>query len=368
MKQAPRLLAVDLARGMSVLFLVTIHTIWMYGSTYAQTETAAGRFIEWLGHATPMFLIAMGISFTLSRRSTPKRSALRGLMILGLGYLMNILKFVVPIAFGFAPDNFVAAYGWEAPLSFGQYLHLVKTGDILQLAGVCLLLMGLLQRLFVNKWIPLGLAIAMMIATPFVRGVSVGIPAIDYPLELLWGANWTVYFAVFPWFSFILQGMFIGMWLKERPEHPTSVFNACGWIGLVMTTIGGAALLYDYEFHFNDYFHLGIGGAIYLGGVNMALYWFANQLAIRIPPNRFWDFVSYSSKHVTLIYITQWVLICWGMGILGFQQLNIKQVLLLIPVMTAVTYGVNWVMVRGIQGLRRKTPIAEPEKELVAAG
>ncbi|MEL6538873.1 MAG: hypothetical protein AAFQ98_25885, partial [Bacteroidota bacterium] len=80
------------------------------------------------------------------------------------------------------------------------------------------------------------------------------------------------------------------------------------------------------------------------------------------------DFLRYSSRHVTLIYITQWVLICWGMGILGFQQLNITQVLCLIPLITAVTYGVNWALVRGIQSLHRKAPVAEPEKELVAAG
>lgn len=367
MKQAPRLLAVDLARGMSVLFLVTIHTIWMYGSTYTQSETNVGVFIEWLGRATPMFLIAMGISFTLSRRSSPKRAAFRGLMILGFGFLMNFLKFVVPILLGFAPENFIAAYGWDAPLGIHQYLQLLKTGDILQLAGVCLILMGFIQRLATNKWILLILAFAVMALTPLVRGTTLGISWLEYPLQLLWGADWTVYFAVFPWFAFILQGMFMGRWLQERPERPTSVFNICGCMGLGMTALGGIAMWTDWDFHFNDYFHLGPGGALYLAGVNMTLYWLAHQLAIRIPPNRFWNFLVYSSKRVTLIYIVQWVLICWGMGIFGFQELNTNQVLILIPLFTGLTYGVTWLMDWGLSNVRRKTVPKPTKKELATA-
>ena len=141
--QSKRVLAIDLARGASVPFVVVIHTLWMYGTVETQENTWLGQVIHFIGKGTPMFLLAMGFSFCLSRKQDVQAIIKRGLELLAIGYGMNLFKFIVPYFLGLLPTNFIAAYGWKAPLDFGQLLYLLQTGDILQLAGISVLFMVL---------------------------------------------------------------------------------------------------------------------------------------------------------------------------------------------------------------------------------
>ena len=340
-KTTQRIAAIDLARGVSVLMLVVIHTLWMYGNVYTQESTWLGHLIHFIGKGTPMFLIAMGISFTLSRNQSIKLSIKRGLILLGLGYLTNFLKFVVPVLIGIMPENFIAAYGWTAPPSFNNMVYMVLTGDILQLAGVSLLFMGIINKYAFHRFVPLVIALVIMMVSQELRGIHVGIAGLDYVLDLLWGQGWNVYFALFPWFSFILIGMSMGLWFNEKGRDLSFIFTRMLWVGIAFAIIGGSACAYDFTYHFGDYFHLGPGGALYLAGFNLILYWGAHKLVTYAKPNQFFEFLFYSSKRVTMLYIIQWVIVCWGIGIFGYQQLGTTGVLVLIPVLTAVTYLVQ---------------------------
>ena len=93
-----RLTAVDFVRGFSVLIMVCVHTLWMYGSRPRGNVT--GEIIHLLGKGTAAFLIAMGISLLLSRHHSPRALA-TGRNYTALGYGMNALKFVLPIAPGY---------------------------------------------------------------------------------------------------------------------------------------------------------------------------------------------------------------------------------------------------------------------------
>lgn len=338
MKNKNRILAIDLARGVSVLMLTVIHVFWMYGDTVTREHTLMGDIINFIGKGTPMFLIAMGFSFMLSRNQSIKKAALRGLMLMGAGYFMNTLKFIIPILIGIAPSELIAAYGWSEPVTFHNLLFLFQTGDILQLAGITLLLMGLINKLSANKFIPLILAAVIMASAKLMSGFRLDIPFVDYVFDLFWGAEWNVYFPIFPWASFILLGMFMGMWYKEKDHDTQFIFRKMLILGMPMLVAGGAASLYDFDYHFGDYFHLGPGGALYLAGFNFILLWFANLLATKVKPNKIFSFLVYASARVTLIYIIQWVLICWGMGIVGFQQLGPYLTASLIPIMTVITF------------------------------
>lgn len=336
-----RILAIDFARGVSVLMVVIVHTLWIYGNITTQSETWLGSAIHFIGKGTPMFLIAMGVSFTLSRNQSVLLSIKRAFYILGMGYLMNFLKFVLPVLVGIMPDNFIEAYGWTAPATLDNMIYMLGTGDILQLAGVSLLVMGLINRISKNKYIPLIIALFIAVLTKEVHGFQVGIVGVDYILDLLWGAEWNVYFAVFPWFSFILIGMFFGMWYKEQHKSDAYLFKKMLFAGVALMILGGGLCYYNYEYHFGDYFHLGPGGTLYLAGFNLLLMWIANVLVTRIKENSVFRFLYYCSKRVTTIYVLQWVFICWGMGLLGYQQFGVSGVLMLIPFYILLTLGVQ---------------------------
>ncbi|TPN86862.1 heparan-alpha-glucosaminide N-acetyltransferase domain-containing protein [Aquimarina algicola] len=332
-----RILAVDFARGVSVLMVVLVHTLWIYGSIATQSETWLGEAIHFIGKGTPMFLVAMGISFTLSRNQSAILSIKRGIYLLLAGYLMNFLKFVLPTALGTMPDNFIEAYGWTPPATFDNMVYMLLTGDILQLAGVSLLFMGIINQFGKNKYIPLLLSLVIAFTTKEIHGFRLGISGLDYVLDLMWGAGWNVYFAVFPWFSFILLGMFFGKWYNERNKDQKFVFTRMLFFGIVLMIAGGGLCYYNFEYHFGDYFHLGPGGVLYLAGFNLVLLWISHTVTSKVKSNKIFEFLFYCSKRVTTIYIIQWVIICWGMGVLGYQQFGVVGVLILIPVFLSLT-------------------------------
>ncbi|WP_025740598.1 heparan-alpha-glucosaminide N-acetyltransferase domain-containing protein [Aquimarina pacifica] len=336
-----RILAIDLARGISVLMVIVVHTLWIYGDIHTQSETWLGSLIHFIGKGTPMFLIAMGVSFTVSRNQSVALSIKRAFYILGVGYLMNFLKFILPVLADIVPDNFIAAYGWTTPVTIDNMIYMLGTGDILQLAGVSLIFMGIINRFSKSKYILLVIALLIVIGAKEVHGFRLGIIGVDYILDLLWGAEWNVYFAVFPWFSFILIGMFFGRWYKEKGNNTTYLFNKMGIAGVFLMLLGGGLCYYSFEYHFGDYFHLGPGGTLYLAGFNLVLLWLVNLFVNRIKENKIITFFYYCSKHVTTIYVIQWVLICWGMGVLGYQQFGVTGVLLLIPFYMVLTLGVQ---------------------------
>ena len=351
-----RVLAIDLARGVSILMVIIVHTLWMYGDVHTQANTWVGSLIHFIGKGTPMFLMTMGFSYLLSRNQSLKLSIKRSIMLLIAAYGMNFLKFVLPTLVGVTPDKFIEAYGWTPPATGANLIYMLLTGDILQLAGVSLLFMGLINHFSKNKYVPLIIAIAIMIATPYVRGFQFGIAGLDYVLDLLWGAEYNVYFAVFPWFSFILIGMFFGRWFVERGKNATYVFIRMPIIGVIFLGIGATLCIYDFDFHFGDYFHLGTGGSIYLTGFNLLLIWMAYLLVTYVKNNAIFKFFYFTSKRVTTIYIIQWVMICWGMGILGYQQFDKNMVLALIPLTIVLTLALQLLLDRALAKKETKTP------------
>ena len=68
--------------------------------------------------------------------------------------------------------------------------------------------------------------------------------------------------------------------------------------------------------------------------------------------------------HVTSLYVVQWTLICWTMGIVGYHTLGPWQVAAMIPVMIAATLLAEWgwrhLRARLGRMMRRATRIRAP--------
>lgn len=338
-----RLQAIDVARGLSVIVMIMVHTLWIYGDVATQGGTVFGTVIHILGKGTAAFLVAMGISYVLSRDQSVLGTLKRGLYTLGLGYMMNGLKFVVPIAiFNTTPENFIEAYSWSSPLSLSQLNYLFLTGDILQLAGLSLMLIAIIGHFIKNKWGIFVLALLMITTSKWVSGVRLDITGVDYVLDLLWGNQYNVYFPLFPWMACVLFGLFIGMAYKDKNYDQTFLYRSLGISGVAMMILGAALCFYDFDYHFADFFHLGPGGAIYLMGFTAFAYWGIDWIIRHTKPNRFYALLQYCSKRVTSMYIIQWVLICWGMGILGYQTFSTLSVIALMPLFMMATFLVQY--------------------------
>lgn len=349
-----RVFIIDLARGLAVFFMICVHTLWMLGSHQLQTETGFGHWVHLMGQGASAFLITMGFSFMVTPDRRLSRAFERGVFILLVAYLMNALKFLVPIyVFGTMPEAFIAAYGWQSPISPGQAAYLLGTGDILQMAGVSLFLIGLARRFVPNKYGILALMLASVGVSALVRGTRVGHPAPDYVLDVLWGTQWNVYFPVFPWIAHILAGMFLGSVYLEHDRDERVLMRAVGGLGLVLLVAGWTVSRNDWAYHFNDFFHTGPGGTLYLIGRALCVFYVAARLlALRPLPAWFRAGVNYLSAHVTTLYVVQWTLICWAMGIVGYQTLGLAQTVALMPVMIVATLIADYAWRHGWQAMR----------------
>ncbi len=359
-----RIRAIDVGRGLAVFLMIMVHTLWMYADVATQTQSTFGHIIHFIGKGSAAFLMCMGISMVMSRNQGLRSAIIRAGLLLLIGNGMNFLKFVVPIAvFGTMPENFIAAYGWEAPLSFAQLRWLTLTGDILQLAGFALIFVALARRFIHSRYTLLAIALLIAAVSRELSGLRVDIPGLYYLSELLFGGNYHVYFPVFPWMSFIFIGLFIGMSFKQTSRTPQEVFAGALAIGVTALLIGGGLCLLYPEYHFGNFFHLGPGGVLYLAGINLVLLWLINRLVKDQTDNAITRFLEYLSRRVTMLYVIQWTLICWGMGIIGYQTLNAWQTAAMMPVMIALSLAVQ----AGFERLPRLLTAARRVKALQAS-
>ncbi len=356
---------IDFARGTAAFLLVIVHSLWMYGTVETQFDAALGSSIHVVGQMTAAFLICMGFSFVITRHSSISYGIKRALIILAAGYILNTLKFIVPISvFGTMPENFIEAYGWSSPLDSSQLWYLFRTGDILQFAGIAFLMITFVRHYIQNKWTLLVLALAAILFAEIVRGYRPGITGLDYMADLLWGDQWNVYFPVFPWISNILVGMFMGKVFLERDRDERAVYDMSLKLGVGLMAVGVPLVLYDWDLFFRNFFHTGVGGAIYLIGINLFVYWCLSWMVFKPLRNKPWfmNGMVYLSKRVTTIYIIQWTLVCWLMGIIGYQTLNSGQLLMLFPFMVAATLLLDHLLKKVTDHLTSRKPEVTPSE------
>ncbi|AQQ69300.1 hypothetical protein Mag101_00925 [Microbulbifer agarilyticus] len=334
----PRIVAIDLMRGLAVMMMVCVHTLWMYADTATQSSSWLGQVVHFMGKGTAVFLLCMGISMTLSRRSSSVALLKRGLQVLALGFGMNALKFVVPISvFVTMPETFIQAYGWESPVTFGQLRYLVLTGDILQLAGMSLLIIGLSKRLLSGIWAPMLAGLMVIVTSKVVAGWRPPWEQGHYVADLLFADHFHVYFPVFPWISFILFGMGLGRLLNSERSIRKLTLKRMLPAGVLLTALGATLCAYNFEYHFADFFHLGPGGAIYLLGLTLLMFWLAHLLCEKVDLSKAMPLIRFCSRHVTSLYIIQWTLVCWGMGLVGFQALGTGETVLAMAILLCLT-------------------------------
>ncbi|RVU91728.1 DUF1624 domain-containing protein [Flavobacterium columnare] len=347
-----RIAAIDFTRGISVFFLIIVHTMLIYGTLETQTETTIGQIIIWLGRGAAMYLIAMGISFTFSRRQSFYTIIKRAFYLLFIGYSLNFVKFIIPeFIFGGLPYRFLNAYHLKTQ-SLETSLFFLGLGDILQLAGISLLLIAFINQISNNKWLYFLLGLSIMILSKELSGFKTNIIGLEYICHLFFSNQYNVYFPVFPWSAFIFMGVFLGKQLKEINNDTQIFFKNLALQSLGLIVLGLSLVLTNYKYHFGDYYHLGPGGSIILLGIMMLCFWIANQLVKLFNPNSpFFNIIIYLSKNTTSIYFIQWTLINWGMYVFGFWSLHQWSVLALIVLFTVLTLITN-ILYRKLKLLR----------------
>jgi hypothetical protein len=319
-----RIRAFDLARGLAVVFMILVHVLRHWGdpSTWA---TPIGTVISTLGGppAAPVFVFLMGASIAFSRRTSFGSLARRGLWLVAAGYLLDFFRGTLPLEAGLATG--VVTLGEVAPFT---PFSLLTTVDILQLAGCSLVLMAALRTVVQPGPAWLAIAAVIVAAAPFLHGHTTGVPIVDAALGMLWQTADTVYYPVFPWAVFPLVGAVIGEMLVGAPDRAT-VLGRAGAVGLCAAILGAALIaVSNTTLDITTYWRLPPVLAIAILGFVVAWVWLCD-IVTRRAGDRFGLATIYGwSGRVTSMYVIHWLIISWGVAIVGFRVLPLGPTLI----------------------------------------
>jgi surface polysaccharide O-acyltransferase-like enzyme len=323
-----RLRFLDIARGLAIIFMVMQHVQLLF-AVGAGEDSALGVTFLLLGTApaAPVFMVAMGFLFGSSTRTGVRSGIVRGLQLFALGYALNLLRFVLPLLVRGDPHA-IDAFG-------GTWWRAFFEIDILQLAGLSLIVLGPVKRYVRDPRLVLALAPTVAAVSPLLWGVGGG----HVLLDPLWGAGDWVSFPLFPWLAYPLLGLALAGF-AVRATSARRLMRAWALAGAA-AVLAGAALVVLVPagsgiLAFGDYYRSGLPVQLLLAGFVLLwlplLWWLDRRLAWRAVPR----YLTSLSRNITAVYLIQWVLIGWlaiGLGV--FDQPSWLAALLGVPILVA---------------------------------
>lgn len=217
-----RLVAVDVARVLAIIFMIQGHTL----DVLLAPEYRQGLFYNiWLflrGLTAPMFFLLAGVAFTLSstkhwdsyRTTSPQffRRLRKFTWFIALGYILHF-----PVK-SFADFKFLDATGWQSWLE----------SDVLQCIGVTLIGM---QLLILASRTPARFAIVsallgcgIVFASSSIWTASASMQHLPLWLASYVSGNTGSWFPIFPWSAFVLIGSALGYVFTT---HQQSTADCC---------------------------------------------------------------------------------------------------------------------------------------------
>jgi len=226
-----RVQSLDLARGFTVLFMPAIHTVMLYSQPEIQ-QSVTGHIFAFIaeGPGAQLFMLIMGIMIHFSSSLNKKSVLQRAITLLVAAYVLNFLKFVVPLSLGAIPSNLLQELGLRHNMD--AIIFFLSLGDILHFAAIAYPLIYFASLLRYYQWWCIAFAIAIIILAPYTWDVNSKLIFVNYLLKLAGGHPPEVFFPLFPWLVYPLMGLSIGYWLRKYDVN--SVFKWVGRVGFII--------------------------------------------------------------------------------------------------------------------------------------
>lgn len=305
----------DMTKALVAVFLAAIHVfvectpdaiLDQRGIPYFFDSILGGPF------ASPMFMFAMGIGLQFTSRQPAHSLLWRGVKLIGLGLLLNVLRFLIPFLIGYAVSGNAAYFLDRLP-------YLMCGSDILIFAGFASMLMSLLLYLRLNRFWILGIAAALSLGSIPLRGIDTGSQALNIFLGHFIGIEDAAgevesFYPLMIWFFIYAAGYFCGYYMQRLKDKDLfykiaapvclvvsiGVMVAESLLGIGM--MGGEGANVFYHMHLPEQivcimFNVGLMGVYHL--------------TLKKTPERFKNHVITISRSLTSIYVIQWILVCW---------------------------------------------------------
>jgi uncharacterized membrane protein len=352
-----RVRAFDLALGLAVFFMILVHILWHWGAPPTWT-TPIGEAISFAAGPTaaPVFVFLMGASLGAAPRSSFASLALRGLWLVFLGYVLNIFRGVIPATLGLATG--VITLDQIAPFT---PWWLLTTVDLHAMIGLSLVAIAALRIVAQPGWAWLAIAAIVAVVAPWLRGVTFGTPLLDAPLTPFLGSAPNVYYAVVPWLVYPLVGAVFGG-IVARASDRAGVFRRGALIGLGFVFVGVAMIAIERPgFDVYTYWRGPLSFIVSIIGVILLWLALCDLVTRRRWVDRRLGVVYGWSNRVIAMYFTHWIIVGWGVGIVGFRVLGLESVLVAMAVAVVATSYFSHAAVRLEAGWwGRRVPAESP--------
>jgi heparan-alpha-glucosaminide N-acetyltransferase-like protein len=295
MNPGERITVADLLKGVAVILMIQVHILELF-SRQEIFDSTIGSLLLFLGGppAAPVFLIVMGF-FIAKGHSNLKASMKRGVKLIGIGLLLNIGLNIHLLIKIIQNDIIVDAL----PYLFGA--------DILFIAGLSIIILGILRYLFNDSYIPYIITIIIVLAIPEL--ISPGIINQPYLAAFIYSDVWWSYFPVIPWLIYPVTGyLFYSLWPKLnyiiKKKYIKFIFFLSSFVILFLSVKYGIRIASNLSIYYHH------GTLFFLFSINFMIFWL---FLFHFIANRFKNslllFMQWIGKNVTVFYIIQWLII-----------------------------------------------------------
>ncbi len=309
--------------------------------------------------SAPMFLFCMGATIHFGRAHTPEKLARRGVYLILIGFLLNICRFFIPYMIG---------YGWTGDKE--QFLtplvYRVFGNDVLQFAGLAMLVMALFVWIRLPAAGMLAVALAMSVTGTFVRGIDLGNDTLNIAGGWLIGTvneadlvisdfpilNWLIV----PVAGYVFGGILRGVQDKHRFYLRFSPI--CLLVAVIAMAIGIHGEYGMFGEGQNAYYHISTLDVLICIALTLGLLGVYDALTA-VLPQKIMDFLTYTSQNITKFYCVHWVFVrvitnVIFFALLGTQVIPVPMILLLSFGIVLLTFLVLWVYNAWIAGRLHK--------------
>jgi uncharacterized membrane protein len=343
--QSSRIIAVDFARVLAILFMIQGHTLDVLLLPAARQGFFFDKWLFLRGLTAPMFLTLSGASFAIATMRrwdshvalTPAfwKRARRFLFFVALGYAMHL-----PMK-SFRNISFVSSAGWR------DWLQV----DVLQCIGISLVFLQLLVLIAKTPArfakLAVGSGAAAILLTPLMWKMGTDVPLF---FSSYLNGNTGSLFPLFPWAGYVLCGVGLGYLYARKQQDLASSIWPVALIGIAAMGAGFCLNQAPFTLYANaDYWktspNLFLMRMGYVCIILAGLTYLTQRISL---PRRAVQSVAQESLTIYIIHICILYGSTWN---LGMRQLigptltfvpTLEWILLLLVSMTLAAWAWNW--------------------------
>ncbi len=320
-----RQLEFDVARVFAILYMVIVHVYEEMSAVdyWTPPDSLFRTVIEFVGGplAAPVFMFAMGLGVVYTKHRNPRAFAIRGLKLLGVAYLLNVVRMTIPYCL-----TLLSGGSWGS----WTVLDTITLVDILQFAGMAFLLIALLEKWKAGRLGIIAVALLLQALGTLLLHSFDGLPsAAQYAVGLFFHTNSNVCFPLSLWFVYPAFGIVFGEYLRTVGDKKAMYNRVCvvSTAVLLASSVGMKYLGWNLKDNFalagDLYYIQHFSGTVWTQSIIGIQLFVCYRISLLLG-ERIKKGTVHVSRHLNTIYLIQWVLIPYcllAMEAAGAQRL-----------------------------------------------